>query len=114
MEAIVWGPQLVRAGVLFGIMESWIPVLFLYSQVSWIFLVIAFGLYIWSNNGSSVLAPRGSPLGRILAVWTMYCYYPISKEVLTYYYNTVWPTYVLDCVERWLVHGSLNYHTING
>ena len=61
MEAIVWGPQLVRAGVLFGIMESWIPVLFLYSQVSWIFLVIALGLEVWANKDTSVLAPGGSP-----------------------------------------------------
>ena len=56
--------------------------------------------------------PGGSPLGRILADWSMYCYYPMSKEVLTYYCNTVWPTYVLDCGERWPMRGSLSYCTI--
>ena len=61
---------------------------------------------------SSVLASRGSPLGRILADWSMYCHYPMSKEVLTYYCNTVWPTYVLDCEERGPVHDSLRYCTI--
>ena len=92
-------------------MEWWIPFLFVCSQVSWIFLVIAFDLYIWANKNSSVLAPRGSP-GRILADWSMYCHYPMSKEVLIYYCNTVWPMYVLDYGERWPMGDSLDHHTI--
>ena len=48
-------------------MELWIPVFFMCSQVSWVILVIAFGLDVWANKGGFVLAPRGSPLGRILA-----------------------------------------------
>ena len=76
------------------------------------FSSITFCMYVWVNKGSSVLASRGSPLGRILADWSMYCHYPMSKEVLIYYCNTVWPTYVLDCEERWPIHDSLSYCTI--
>ena len=35
----------------------------------------------------------------------------MSKEVLTYYCNTVWPIYVLHCGERWPMDGSLDYWT---
>ena len=42
----------------------------------------------------------------------MYCYYPMTKEVLINCCNTVWPVYVLDCEERWPMHGSLSYCTI--
>ncbi|KAF6130994.1 hypothetical protein HJG60_007915 [Phyllostomus discolor] len=36
----------------------------------------------------------------------------MSKEVLVFYYDTVWPTYVLDCGERWPMDDSLDYCTI--
>ena len=59
-----------------------------------------------------MLVPGGSPLGRILAGWSVYSYYPMSKEVSVYYYNTVWPTYVLDYREMWPMDGSLDCCTI--
>ena len=86
-------------------------VLFICSQVAWIFLVIAFCMYGWYTKGSAMLVLRGSPLGRILEDWNMYCHYPMSKEVLAYYCNTAWFMYVLDCGEKWPMEGSLSYCT---
>ena len=37
----------------------------------------------------SMLAPAGRPLGRILEDRAMYSHYPMSKEVLVYYCDTV-------------------------
>ena len=60
-EAIVWGPRFVIGWktcllVLFGIMELWVPVLFLCSQVAWTFLVIVLG---WASvPGRAVLCWR--------------------------------------------------------
>ena len=69
------------------------------------FLVIALCMYGQYYKGSSMLAPRGSPLGRILEDWSMYFHYPMSKEVLVYYCNTIWPMSVVDCGESdpWMV-----------
>ena len=36
----------------------------------------------------------------------------MSKEVLVYYYNALWPMYVLDYGERWPMGDSLDHHTI--
>ena len=66
-----------------------------------IFVFVAFCMYGCYNKGSSMLALRGSLLGRFLEDWSMYYHYPMSKEVLVYYCNTVWPTYGLDCGKRW-------------
>ena len=60
----------------------------------------------------SMLAPAGRPLGRILEDRAMYSHYPMSKEELVHYYNTVWPTYLLDYGGKWPLNGSLNYCTI--
>ena len=79
------------------------------SQITWIFLFIAFFRYGQGSKGSSMLSTRGSPLGRILEDWSTYCHYPKSKEALVCYCDTVWPTYVLDCEERWPMYGSLSY-----
>ena len=93
-------------------MELWVQVLFICSQAACILSVIVIGLYVWAKKGNSVLAPGESLLGRILADWGMYCHYPMPKEVLICYCNTVWPMYVLDCEERWPMDGSLDSCTV--
>lgn len=96
-----------------GIVDS---SLFIHSQGCFlflIFLIIAFGLYVGANKHSSGLAPRGSPLGRIWEDRNFYCYHPMTKEVLTNYGNTVWPSYVLGPEERQPVHGSPSECAIN-
>ena len=78
-------------------------------QVDCTFLLVAFCLLGWYNEGSSGLTTRGSPLSRILEDWNVHCCYPMSKEVLICYCNTVWPMHDLDFEERWTVDGSLSY-----
>ena len=67
------------------------------SQVAWVLVIGLSLLCIWASSSCSELIPVGSPLGRILPDWSMYSHYPISKEILAYYCNTVWPTYILNC-----------------
>ena len=89
------------------------PVLSFCSRVAWLLLVIGLSLLcVWVSKGYSGLVSGGSPLGRILVAWSMHSHYPMSKEVLVYYYNTVWPMSVLDRGERWPMDGSLDCCTI--
>ena len=37
---------------------------------------------------------------------------PMTKKMMKFYGDMVWPMYVLDCGERWPLDGSLNYYTI--
>lgn len=93
-------------------MELEDQVLLICSQFDWISLVITVGLiYLQANRGCGVLAPGGSPLSRILASWSMYSHYPMSKEQLVYYCNIVCPMFILDHGEKWPLDGSLNYYT---
>ena len=68
----------------------------------------------WNYTRCSEPVPEWSPLGRILRDWENYCSKstyknPLSKQLLIYYCNTVWPTYVLSDEMRWPVNGSLSY-----
>ena len=65
-------------------------VLSICSQVAWLLLVMELGLLcIHASRGCSGLLLRGSPMGRILMDWSMYNHYPMPKEVLAYYCNTL-------------------------
>lgn len=66
------------------------PVLSICSQVAWLLLVIELGfLCIHASRSCSELVPTESPLGRMLMYWSMYNHYPMPKEVLDYYCNTL-------------------------
>lgn len=59
-----------------------------------------FGLVLSCYQGCSVLTLEGSPLGQILADWSMYSYNPMTKKELIFYCNTAWPMYTLDYEEK--------------
>ena len=85
---------------LFEIMEAWIQVLFMHSQITQVLVVIVFWLHVEVIRDCSVLATGGSPLRCILADWSIYSHHSMSKEELFFHCNTVWPMYVLDCGEN--------------
>ncbi|XP_037008862.2 ubiquitin carboxyl-terminal hydrolase 28-like [Artibeus jamaicensis] len=75
-------------------------VVFICSQFAWgIVAFILVGLYFRVVRNCHSSRFRGSPLGQIIGELIFYC-------------NSVWPTYVLDCGEKWPVNGSLSYCTI--
>ena len=62
----------------------------------------------------SMLAPAGRPLGRILEDRAMYSHYPMSKEVLVYYCDTVayiyfrlWGEMTLIWIPKLLYHHTI-------
>ena len=66
------------------------PVLSVCSQFAWFLLVIGLGLLcIRARRDHPGLVTGGTLLGSILADWGMDSHYPMSKEVLVYYCNTV-------------------------
>ena len=79
-----------------------------------ILLALNLCMLCWNYTRCSGPVPEWSPLGRILRDWENYCSKstyknPLSKQLLIYYCNTVWPTYVLSDEMRWPVNGSLSY-----
>ena len=79
-----------------------------------ILLALNLCMLCWNYTRCSEPVPEWSPLGRILRDWENYCSKstyknPLSKQLLIYYCNTVWPTYVLSDEMRWPVNGSLSY-----
>lgn len=54
------------------------------------------GLYFCAIWDCSVLTPKESPLGWILADWSMYSCNSLTKKKLAFYCNTAWPMYILD------------------
>ena len=56
--------------------------------------------------------PKESPLGCMLDKWSDYSYEPMSKRKMIFYFNSVWPQYLLGSKEWWPLNGSLNYNTI--
>ena len=79
-----------------------------------ILLALNLCMLCWNYTRCSEPVPEWSPLGRILRDWENYCSKstyknPLSKQLLIYYCNTVWPTYVLSDEMVWPVNGSLSY-----
>lgn len=67
---------------LFGIMELCIQLLFIRSTLPGGFLWLGFWVCTRAIRGCSVLTPDESPLGRILADWSMYNCAPMTKKEL--------------------------------
>lgn len=65
---------------LFRIMEVWIQILFIYSQIAQVPVAIDFCLHVEGVSGCSVLATGGSLLGCIIAEWSIYSHQSMSKE----------------------------------
>ena len=53
-----------------------------------------------------------TPLNCILKKWDRFDPQSLKKTRLIFLGDTAWPLYPLEDGERWLVGGSLNYHTV--
>ena len=70
---------------------------FVYMFPLWgLAMAMVLGLYFCAIMDCSVLTPKGSPVGQILADWSVYSHNPVTKKELVFYCNTSWLMYTLN------------------